>query len=75
MPAPTDVQLALPLDRDFTRSLPLQRMKRAVRDGLDLVQEPYESRWGVWSITSAALIDELQDLVEMKLAHLAKRAG
>jgi hypothetical protein len=75
VPAPTDVQLALPLDRDFTRSLPLQRMKRAVRDGLDLVQEPYESRWGVWSITSAALIDELQDLVEMKLAHLAKRAG
>jgi hypothetical protein len=75
VPAPTDVQLALPLDRDFTRSLPLQRMKRAVRDGLDLVQEPYESRWGVWSITSAALIEELQDLVEMKLAHLAKRAG
>jgi hypothetical protein len=50
-------------------------VKRAVRDGLELVLEPYHSRWGVWSITASSLIDELQDLVEMKLAHLAKRAG
>lgn len=75
VPAPHDLQLALPMDQEFSRTLPLQRLKRAVRDGLDLVQEPYNSRWGVWSINSATLIDELQDLVELKLAHLAKAAG
>jgi len=75
IPAPNDLQLALPLDPDFSRTLPLQRLKRPVRDGLDLAQEPYNSRWGLWSLTTVALIDDLQDLVEMKLAHLAKRAG
>lgn len=75
IPAPLDLQLALPMDPEFSRSLPMQRLKRPVRDGLDLVQEPYNSRWGVWSINAATLIDDLQDLVEMKLAHLAKRAG
>jgi hypothetical protein len=75
VPSPTELQLALPMDREFTRSLPMQRLKRAVRDGLDLVQEPYNSRWGVWSITSTTIIDDLQDLIEMKLAHLAKAAG
>jgi len=75
VPSPEDLQLALPMDPEFTRSLPVQRMKRAVRDGLELVLEPYHSRWGVWSLTASSLIDELQDLVEMKLAHLAKRAG
>ncbi len=75
VPSPTDLQLALPMDQDFTRTLPMQRLKRAVRDGLDLVQEPYQSRWGIWSITAATIIDDLQDLVEMKFAHLAKAVG
>jgi len=75
IPAPNDLQLALPVDREFTRTLPMQRLKRPVRDGLDMVQEPYNSRWGVWSVTTATIIDDLLDLVEMKLAHLAKRAG
>lgn len=75
VPSPTDLQLALPMDQEFTRTLPMQRLKRAVRDGLDLVQEPYNSRWGIWSITAATMIDDLQDLVEMKFAHLAKAVG
>lgn len=75
VPSPTDLQLALPMDQEFTRSLPMQRLKRAVRDGLDLVQEPYQSRWGVWSVSAATIIDDLQDLVDMKLAHLTKAAG
>lgn len=75
IPAPHDLQLALPMDQEFTRTLPVQRLKRAVRDGLDLVQEPYQSRWGVWSVGAATIIDDLQDLIELKLAHLAKAAG
>jgi hypothetical protein len=63
------------MDEEFTRGLPIQRLKRAVRDGLDLAQEPYNSRWGVWSITSTSLIEDLQDLIEMKLKHLMKAAG
>ena len=75
IPAPFDLQLALPIDEEFTRALPLNRLKRAVRDGLDLAKEPYNSRWGVWSVTGISLIEELQDLIEMKLKHLTKAAG
>src|SRR5688572_9541801 len=35
IPSPEDLQLALPLDREFTSSLPTKRMKRALRDGLE----------------------------------------
>jgi len=75
IPCPQDLQISLPLDREFTSSLPIKRMKRAVRDGLELAQEPFDTRWGVWSLVGTSLLDDLQDLIELKLRHLAKRAG
>lgn len=78
IPCPEDLQLALPIDREFIESLSVKRMKRAVRDGLELAREPFDTRWSVWSIGGAAghgLLDDLQDLIESKLKHLAKRAG
>ena len=75
IPSPVDLQLAIPLDRKFASSLPVQRMKRQVRDGLDLAQEPFDTRWGVWSIQSPALLEDLQELIELKLQHLTKKAG
>jgi hypothetical protein len=50
-------------------------VRQRVRDGLELAQEPFDNRWGVWSVTGVSLLDDLQDLIELKLAQLAKRAG
>jgi hypothetical protein len=78
IPCPQDVQMALPLDRDFAQSISIKRMKRAVRDGLELAQEPFDTRWSVWSLGNgggAGLLDDLQDLIELKLKHLAQRVG
>jgi hypothetical protein len=75
VPCPNDLQVAVPLDREFASSLPVRRMKRAVRDGLDLAQEPFNTNWAVWSVVSVGLLDDLQDLIERKLQYLAKRAG
>lgn len=75
VPCPQDLQLALHLDQEFVRSLPVQRMKRSIRDGLELAQEPFDTRWGVWSLAGVSMLDDLQNLVEMKLSHLSKRAG
>jgi hypothetical protein len=75
IPAPHDLQLALPMDKDFTESLSLKRMKRAIRDGLELAREPFHTRWGIWSLAGSNLLDDLQDLIELKLGHLRKRAG
>lgn len=69
IPAPTDLQLAVPMDLDFSRSLPVKRMKRAVRDGLELAQEPFDTRWAVWSLIANGLVEDLEGLVEQKLKH------
>ena len=75
VPSPSDLQLAVPLERNFTSTLPVKRMKRAVRDGLDLASEPFDTRWGVWSIQAPTMVDDLEDLVAMKHQHLAKVAS
>ncbi|UCD75686.1 MAG: hypothetical protein JSV91_01980 [Phycisphaerales bacterium] len=75
IPSPDDLQLAVPVDPDFAKSLPLKRMKRAVREGLDLAREPFNTRWASWSLQAPKLIDDLMDLVDLKLRHLARKAG
>lgn len=75
VPAPHDLQLAVPMDREFAESLPVSRLPRAVRDGLELAREPFDTRWAIWSITSSSLIEQLIDLVERKLRDTGKRAG
>ena len=75
VPSPADLQLAVPMDAEFTRSLPVKRMKRAVRDGLELAQEPFDTHWGVWSVQAMSMLEELQDLIERKLRHLGKAVG
>lgn len=75
IPNPDDLQLAAPVEPDFLDSLPTARMKRAIRDGLGLAQTPFDTRWAVWSITSATLLDELLDLMERNVRHLQKKTG
>ena len=75
VPSPEDLQLAVPLERDLAATLSDRRMTRALKDGLGLAQEPFDSRWGVWSIQAASLLEDLVDLLELKLHYLAKRTG
>lgn len=75
IPNPEDVQLAVPMEKDLAESLASRKLKRTVRDGLDLAREPFNTRWGVWSLNPPHLIDDLQDLVARKLDHLAKAAS
>ncbi len=73
IPSPADLQMAMPLDVAFITTLPVQRMKRAIRDGLDLASEPFDTHWGVWSIGQQNLLDDLEDLTNRRLKHLAAR--
>ena len=75
VPSPADLQLAVPMEREFVQSLPQRRMTRSVRDGIGLAQDPFDTRWGVWSIQSGSVLDDLVDLIELKLQHQARRAG
>ena len=75
IPSPDDLQLAAPVDADFFKSLSFKRMKRSLREGLDLAREPFHTRWAVWSVQAPRLSDDVIDLIEAKLRHLAKMAG
>jgi len=70
IPAPLDLQYAMPLERKFASALPVKRLKRAVRDGLELGQDPFDTRWAVWSL-QPGLLEELHTVLERKLNHLA----
>lgn len=69
IPSPLDLQLAVPLDRAFVASLSRRQLKRTIRDGIDLVCEPFNTRWGSWPLSAASMVDDLIGLIEQKLAH------
>ena len=75
IPSPDDLRLAIPVPGEFLRTLSPSRLPRVVREGLDMARESFDSRWGLWSLDSAVIIDGLIDLIESKLNHLAKQAG
>lgn len=69
IPSPSDLQLAMPLDRELAENLQGKPFKRAVRDGLELAQEPFDTHWSVWSVQHANLVGDLQKLIRRKLEH------
>ncbi len=71
IPSPEDVQMAIPLPPGFIESIPFKRLKRAIRDGLDLGREPFDTKWAVWSIPAAGLLDDLKEIIRYRLRHLA----
>ena len=75
IPSPDDLRLAIPLAGEFLRSLSPSRLPRVVREGLDMARASFDSRWGLWSLDSAVIIDGLIELIESKRGYLAKQAG
>lgn len=71
VPNPADLQLAAPVSEAFVESLPKRRLKRAVRDGLELASPPFDTNWAVWSLTSVSLLEEVLSLLERKLTMAA----
>lgn len=67
VPSPDDLQLLMPLDADFLATLPTRRMKRSIRDGLELADAPFDTNLAVWSIDPPSLVEDLQDLVRRRL--------
>lgn len=67
IPSPEDVQVAMPIDREFMEKLPIRRLKRSIRDGLDLAGEPFDTRWAVWSVAQGGPpADDLADMLKRK---------
>jgi hypothetical protein len=74
IPSPEDLQLAMPVSPDLPESLPARPLKRAVREGLELGLAPFDTRWGVWSISYPKIVEELASIVEINLATVTGTA-
>jgi len=75
IPSPENVQLAVPMTREFVASLPMRRLKKAVREGLDLASEPFDTNLAIWSIASPGLIADLNDLLHRRIRPRTRKTG
>jgi len=70
VPAPDNLQVAAPLDQEFPDLLNTRRMKRAIRDGLDLATEPYSTHWAVWPVAAKNMLEDVTSLLGQRLNWL-----
>ena len=75
IPAPEDVKVAMPIDPDFTRKISIPRLKRSIRDGLELSLDPFDAKWAVWSLQPGSFVDDLLNLVQRKIKFLASKSN
>ncbi len=73
IPGPDDLQFAMLMEDDFIATLNFRRMKRMVRDGIDLCRIPYDTRWGVWSLIPGTMMDDLFGLLKAKIRFANKK--
>lgn len=71
IPSPEDLQIASPLTMDFIEQLSTRRLKRFVRDGLELAMPPYQTNWAIWSIPTPAALEDVMPVMKSKYKFYA----
>ncbi|MBT5409951.1 MAG: hypothetical protein HOK75_06780 [Phycisphaerae bacterium] len=66
VPAEENLQIAAPLTHDFIEQLSTRRLKRFVRDGLELALPPHRTNWAVWSIPTPAAFEDVLPVIKSK---------
>lgn len=75
VPAPENVQLVIPVTREFLQALPMKRLKKAIREGLELASEPFDTHLAVWPLVAGPAMADLHDLLHRRVKHLARKTG
>ncbi len=75
VPSPEELQLAVPTSQQLIAELATRRLKRAVRDGLELACEPFDTRWAIWPVASASLLPDLVHVLDHKRRFMVRSAG
>lgn len=71
IPDPQGPKIAVPLDEDEVKRLPLSRAKKHVRDGVMSAKRVNRTWWAVWDVGSKTALEDVLDLVRRrhKLSH------
>lgn len=66
IPSSEDLQIASPLTHEFIEQLSTRRLKRFVRDGLELAMEPHQTNWAIWSTPTPAAVEDVMPVLKNK---------
>ena len=66
IPFPEDLQIATTLTHEFIDQLSTRRLKRFVRDGLELAMAPHQTDWAIWSIPTPAAVEDVMPVIKNK---------
>lgn len=64
IPFEEDMQIASPLSHAFIDQLSTRRLKRFVRDGIELAMPPHETEWAVWSAHTKLAIEDIMPVIK-----------
>jgi hypothetical protein len=64
VPFEEDMQIASPLTHEFIDQLSTKRLKRFVRDGIELAMPPHETQWAVWSAATPAAVEDIMPVLK-----------
>lgn len=71
IPAEENLQIAAPLTHAFIDQLSTRRLKRFVRDGLELAMPPHRTSWAVWPIPTPAAVEDVMPVLKAKQKYNA----
>tara|TARA_B100000809_G_scaffold250535_1_gene283098 strand:+ start:586 stop:1038 length:453 start_codon:yes stop_codon:yes gene_type:complete len=66
VPSPEDIQIATQLTHEFIDQLSTRRLKRFVRDGLELAMRPHDTDWAYWLIPTAKAVEDVMPVLKSK---------
>lgn len=72
IPAEENLQIASPLTHEFVDQLSTRRLKRFVRDGLELAMPPHRTSWAIWSIPTPAAVEDVMPVLKAKQKYYYK---
>ncbi|HIA71177.1 MAG TPA: hypothetical protein EYO01_00505 [Phycisphaerales bacterium] len=64
IPFEEDMQIASQLSHEFIDQLSTRRLKRFVRDGIELAMPPHETEWAIWSAHSPAAVEDVMPVLK-----------
>ena len=71
IPFPEDLQIASPLTHEFIDQLSTRRLKRFVRDGLELAMKPHQTNWAIWSTPTIGAVEDVMPVIKNKFKFYA----
>jgi hypothetical protein len=69
IPFPEDLQIATTLSHEFIDQLSTRRLKRFVRDGLELAMAPHQTNWAIWSIPTPMAVEDVMPVIKNKYKY------